>query len=216
MLTGAGIGIISTELGYYIADLLFKEKGIHHHDAPNTFSRQDKPSFLGVYFGANVPLSRYDLSETQEFRTSTGSLAGVEGAWFWNPYLGVGGRLTVSNTHIITTEGQAESVAEDDNFDALSAMAGLYVSYPLTARWNVGSKLLSGYAAYPRLELANGNTVPRKGGACFGSGLSVSYKIRKGYGIRFFLDYNLQPAHSHHTGEWMSTLAVGSTFGILF
>ena len=29
VLTGAGIGILSTELGYYLADLLFKEKGIN-------------------------------------------------------------------------------------------------------------------------------------------------------------------------------------------
>lgn len=216
VLTGAGIGIISTELGYYLADLIFREKGVHHYATHDTFSRLDKPSFLGIYLGVNIPLSHYDISEEQEFRTSSGSSSGVEGAYFWNPYIGLGGRFTVSNTHIITTEKESTDVAEKNNFDAISAQAGSYFSYPLTSRWNIGSKLLAGYVSYPKLELSNGNVVPQNCGVCFGSGLSVSYKARERYGIRFFLDYNLLPSHSKQSGEWMNTLAIGSTFGVHF
>ena len=216
VLTGAGIGIISTELGYYLADLIFREKGVHHYATHGTFSRLDKPSFLGIYLGVNIPLSHYDISEEQEFRTSSGSSAGMEGAYFWNPYIGLGGRFTVSNTHIITTEKESTDVAEKNNFDAISAQAGPYFSYPLTSRWNIGSKLLAGYVSYPKLELSNGNVVPQNCGMCFCSGLSVSYKARERYGIRFFLDYNLLPSHSKQSGEWMNTLAIGSTFGVHF
>ena len=216
VLTGAGIGIISTELGYYLADLIFREKGVHHYATHDTFSRLDKPSFLGIYLGVNIPLSHYDISEEQEFRTSSGSSAGMEGAYFWNPYIGLGGRFTVSNTHIITTEKESTDVAEKNNIDAISAQAGPYFSYPLTSRWNIGSKLLAGYVSYPKQELSNGNVVPQNCGMCFGSGLSVSYKARDRYGIRFFLDYNLLPSHSKQSGEWMNTLAIGSTFGVHF
>lgn len=224
VLTGAGIGIISTELGYCLADLIFKEKGIRHPGTHDTFSRYDKPSFLGLYLGANIPLSYYDISEHQEFRTSSGSSAGLEGSYFFNPYIGVGGRITVSNTHVITTgnpqgEGSGRSsdqVAEGNTFDAVSAMAGPYVSYPLTSRWNIGSKLLAGYVGYQRLELSDGTVVPANGGISLGSGISFSYKAREHYGIRFFLDYNLQPSHSEKSGEWMSTLAVGTSFGFNF
>ena len=216
VLTGAGIGIISTELGYYLADLIFREKGVHNYATHDTFSRLDKPSFLGIYLGVNIPLSHYDISEEQEFRTSSGSSAGMEGAYFWNPYIGLGGRFTVSNTHIITTEKESTDVAEKNNFDAISAQAGPYFSYPLTSRWNIGSKLLAGYVSYPKQELSNGNVVPQNCGMCFGSGLSVSYKARDRYGIRFFLDYNLLPSHSKQSGEWMNTLAIGSTFGVHF
>ena len=226
VLTGAGIGIISTELGYYLADLIFKEKGIHHFDTQENFSRYDKPSFLGLYLGANNPLSYYDISEHQEFRTSTGSSAGLEGAYFFNPYIGVGGRFTASNTHIITTDHsqgwtaatteKQGTVGEDNTLDAVSAMAGPYFSYPLTSRWNIGSKLLAGYVGYSKLELSDGTVVPSNGGACFGSGISFSYKAREHYGIRFFLDYNLQPSHSEKSGEWMNTLAIGTSFGFNF
>ena len=216
VLTGAGIGIISTELGYYLADLLFKEKGIHHFDMKDTFSRNDKPSFLGVYLGINLPLSHYDITEDLAFRTSSGSSAGVEGACFFNPYIGVGGRFTASNIHIITSEKSGTSVAEDNTFDAVAMMAGPYFSYPITSRWNVGSKLLAGYIDYQKLKLSDGTIVPESSGICFGSGISFGYKAKGQYGIRFFLDYNLMPSHSKHSGEWMNTFAVGSSFGVNF
>ena len=93
VLTGAGIGILSTEFGYYIADLLFKDKGIRHFSQDESFNKYDKPTFIGLYLGVNIPLSHYDISEDLDFRTSSGSSAGVEGALFLNPYLGIGGRF---------------------------------------------------------------------------------------------------------------------------
>lgn len=223
VLTGAGIGILSTEFGYYLADLIFKDKGINRFDRNETFSRADNPSFLGLYLGLNIPLSHYDITEGVSFHTSSGSSAGVEGAYFFTPYIGVGGRFAVSSTHIITEskqdalstasqieESQSKSVAENDNFDAVSVMAGPYFSYPLTSRWTVGSKLLAGYVNYSKLELSDGTEVPQHHGVGFGSGLSFAYQARERYGIRFFLDYNLQPSHSKESGEWMSTLAVGT------
>lgn len=116
VLTGAGIGILSVEFGYYIADLLFKDKGVRHFSQNEIFSRLDKPSFLGLYLGVNIPLSHYDISENLGFRTSSGSSTGVEGALFLNPYLGIGGRFTVSNTHIITSDKNG-SVSSQEAMD---------------------------------------------------------------------------------------------------
>ena len=225
VLTGAGIGILSTELGYYLGNLLFKEKGIHNFDTKEIFSKYTPPSFFGIYLGANVPLSYYDIDEKHEMRMSSGSSVGFEGAYFFNPYIGVGGRFTVSNFHIISAykasskEGGQEKqseVAENNTFDAIATMAGPYVSYPITSRWLIGSKLLAGYVAYPKLELEDGMVVPQNSGVCLGSGISVSYKAKEKYGIRFFLDYNLLPSHSKRSGEWMHTLTVGTTFGVHF
>ena len=211
VLTGAGIGILSTELGYYLGDLIFKDKGIQYTEASYQFDRMAKPSFLSLYMGLNIPLSKYDIDEQNVFRTSSGSTAGVEGAYFFNPYIGVGGRFTVSNTHLIVNQSQAE----DNNFDALSLSVGGYFSYPLSNQWMIGSKLLGGYVHYPRLELAD-QTIAARGGFCFGSGLSVTFKATNFYGIRFFLDYNLQPSHNAACREWMNLLTCGASFAIHF
>ena len=211
VLTGAGIGILSTELGYYLADLVFKEKGIRQFTDNESFDRWDKPSFLSLYVGMNVPLSGYDLDEGHEFSTSSGSMAGVEGAWFFNPYVGVGGRFTASNTAIIVDGKEAEA----NTFDALSLCAGGYFSYPLSSRFLIGSKLLGGYIHYPQLQLSD-ETIPRRDGICFGSGVSLTFRATEHYGMKLFADYNLMPSHSRGSREWMNTLAVGSSFMVSF
>ncbi|WP_074638988.1 phosphatase PAP2 family protein [Bacteroides ovatus] len=211
VLTGAGIGILSTEVGYYFADLIFREKGINRFANENMFDRMDKPSFVSLYLGLNIPLSGYDIDEEMEFRTSSGSSAGVEGAYFFNPYVGVGGRFTVSNTLIIVNEERAEN----NTFDAISLCGGSYFSYSLSSRWLIGSKLLGGYVHYPQLELTD-RSVSSRSGFCMGSGVSLTFKAKEYYGIRFFLDYNLLPSHSRNSGEYMNMLTLGSSFMITF
>lgn len=209
VLTGAGIGTLSTEIGYYLADLIFKEKGINRFTNENIFERLDSPSFVSLYLGLNIPLSGYDIDEQTEFSTSSGSMAGVEGAYFFNPYIGIGGRFTVSNTSIIVNKDQAES----NTFDAVSVCGGSYFSYPLSSRWLVGSKLLGGYVHYPQLRLTD-RAISARGGFCLGSGISLTFKAKEHYGIRFFLDYNLLPSHSKNSGEYMNMLTLGSSFMI--
>ena len=209
VLTGAGIGILTTELGYYLADLIFKGKGIDSFANEDMFDRMGKPSFLSLYLGLNIPLSGYDIDEQTEFSTSSGSAAGVEGAYFFNPYIGVVGRFAVSNTSIIVNKDQAEN----NTFDAVSICGGSYFSYPLSSRWLVGSKLLGGYVHYPQLKLTD-RTVFARSGFCMGSGVSLTFKAKEHYGIRFFLDYNLFPSHSSRSSEWMNTLTCGASVAI--
>lgn len=210
VLTGAGIGILSTELGYYLADLIFKEKGINRYTNEEIFSRTTSPSFISLYLGLNIPLSGYDIDGQTTFQTSSGSSAGLEGAYFFNPYIGAGGRFVVSNTSIITNSDEAE----DNTFDAMSICGGTYFSYPLSSRWLVGSKLLSGYVHYPDLKLSE-QTVPAKSGICFGSGFSLTFKAKEHCGVRFFLDYNLMPSHSVNSSEWMNMLTCGASIAIM-
>ena len=212
VLTGAGIGIIATELGYYIADIIFKDKGVNRFYTGEELSRLDHPSFFSIYLGANIPLSYYDIDEKNEFRTSTGCTAGLEGAYFFSPYIGVGGRFTASNVHIITNKTEAE----DNSADTYALMAGPYFSYPITSRWLVGSKLLAGSVTHAKYDMANGTTISRNTVASFGTGFSFTYRARERYGIRFFLDYNVMQSQSKHSGEWISVLAVGTGFGINF
>ncbi len=211
VLTGAGIGILSTELGYLIGDLIFKDKGIHYPVASPDISRDGKPSFLSLYVGMNVSLSHYDIDENTSFSTSSGSSAGVEGAYFFNRHLGVGGRFTVSNTSLVTNGNHAE----DNTFDALSLCGGGYFSLPLSRRWAMGSKLLCGWVHYPQLNLST-ITVATRDGICFGSGLSTTFRPHERYGLRFFVDYNLQPSHNRASAEWMNTVVCGLSFSIMW
>lgn len=214
VLAGAGIGILSTELGYYITDVIFKDKGINHFKKEELFQRMDSPTFISLYMGLNIPLSDYDIDEQLQFHTTSGSAAGIEGAYFFNPYIGMGGRFTISNTSLTINN----HIAEGKTFDAMSLCGGAYFSYPLSPRCQIGSKLLGGYTHYARLELSgfelSEQIVPAKVCICFGSGISFTYKIREHGGIRFFIDYNLMPSHAVGSAEWMNMLTCGSSISV--
>ena len=209
IMVGAGIGILTTEMGYFLADLIFKDKGMRPVFYEDDFNRMKSPSVVSLYLGFNIPLSRYDLNEENTFKTSSGSTAGFEGAYFFNPYIGAGGRFSISNISVIVNGNEAV----DNTFDIMSFCGGAYFSYPISARWKLGSKLLTGYAYYPKLELSR-LTVETNNGLCFASGLSLTFRARDYFSVRFLCDYNLFPPHSPVSKEYMNMLTLGASFAV--
>ena len=112
VMSGAGIGILSTELGYAFSDLLFKGKGLLRNDLEMDF---ENPSFFGISMGMglggkDIGFSLNDLQDREkygimeidnvdseedyiQFRAAT--VVDAEGAYFLNKYIGIGGRLRV-------------------------------------------------------------------------------------------------------------------------
>lgn len=129
---------------------------------------------------------------------------GLEGAYFFNKYIGVGGRATISNIQYIINGTEAS----DNTFDFYSAYVGPYFSFPLTPRWFIGTKLLAGYTFYPRTIIGK-TVVPRSSGLGIGSGLDLNFCVKKYLDCGVFLDYNLQPPHSFSSGEYMHTMTLG-------
>ena len=107
VLSGAGIGILSGELGYALCDLLFKGKGLLRNDIPGMASVIDHPSFfsisMGIGFGSrnlDFDLSDFGWAENMNLKFRAATAVGAEGAYFFNPYIGVGGRLRVKSSPI--------------------------------------------------------------------------------------------------------------------
>jgi membrane-associated phospholipid phosphatase len=63
VMVGAGIGILSSEFGYWIADEICKDRGLKRKPQTKIFQNDNASSFLGVYMGINLPLSKYDLNK---------------------------------------------------------------------------------------------------------------------------------------------------------
>ncbi len=211
VLVGAGVGILSTEFGYWLADLIYKDRGLNVKDGPEERLGFSKPSFFGLYAGFNIPLSHFDVSEEVAYETSTGTVLGAEGAYFFNRYVGIGGRATISNVQFIVNG----TMAPENTLDFYSFAAGPYLSLPLTPRWTVGSKLLASYIRYQSTDIG-GVYVPRNAGWGFGTGLNIGYRVRKNLGVGIFLDYNVQPAHSQYSDEFMHTMTLGARATIRF
>lgn len=118
VLSGAGIGILSTELAYGIGDLLFKEKGNRRGELANTADLINHPSFFNVSMGIGLgnrdldfsgeDLLLFDPNSTSEYgeyynphlKFSASTAVAVEGAYFINKYIGFGGRFRVLSSPI--------------------------------------------------------------------------------------------------------------------
>ena len=190
VLSGAGIGIISGELGYALCDLIFKNKGLRRQDRDEIFD-SNHPSFFSVSMGLgldnptlNIDVldmfgdfkDHYDLS----FQASTA--VAVEGAYFMNKYVGLGGRMRVKSTPIkgwnnmlnaayiyldilakdIRDENEisfdqfissAQFNIESDHLTEFAADMGLYFNIPLSRRFSLGTKALVGHSVMQELDL---------------------------------------------------------------
>ena len=108
VLSGAGVGIMSGELAYAMSDLIFKGKGLLRGDAISERSIIDHPSFFSISMGLGLGSQSLDFgAETMSdahdnFNLKFGASTAVsaEGAFFFNKYVGVGGRLRVNSTPI--------------------------------------------------------------------------------------------------------------------
>lgn len=203
VMVGAGIGILATEFGYFLADLIFKERGLNVYETFSVHDRYRHPSFVGFAIGVMTIPGSYTTREGMRMRFHSGPTTGVQGAWFASPYWGIGGRLACSN---LRTE--VNSVIQDDNFESASAYVGPYFSYPVSLRWQVGSKLLGGYEFYKRFKTSFGD-IPGRNGVAFATGISTTYLATQNLGVRFAVDYDLAPSLVRGSGEPLHKLAFG-------
>ena len=143
IMVGAGIGILATELGYFLADLIFKEKGLNVTETYSVYDRCRRPSFLGFSLGFSTVPGSYTPYPGMHMQFLSGPAVSVQGAWFATPYWGFGGRMSCTNLRV-----KVNGVAQNDNLECASMYAGPYFSHPFSMRWLVGAKLLGGCEIY--------------------------------------------------------------------
>ena len=116
VLSGAGIGIMSTELGYALCDLMFKGRGLLRNDL---VIDKEKPSFFSISMGVGLGNKDLEFDASGEkvslkFRAAT--VVDAEGAYFFNKYVGVGGRLRVRAQSVKDFGDFANYVAVEDYY----------------------------------------------------------------------------------------------------
>ena len=189
VLSGAGIGILSTELGYGICDLLFKQRGLLRNDLSSYPDLSKRPSFFSISMGIglgnrHLTLPAFDFygygeehdNKPMSLEFGSATAVGVEAAYFFNRYIGVGARLRVKATPIkkwssfateeeeitreklYTDEFRAGVIdlklsVESDHITEFAADAGLYFNLPLSSRLALGSKILAGRSVMDNVDV---------------------------------------------------------------
>ena len=153
VMSGAGIGILSTELGYAFSDLIFKNKGLLRNDHEG-FS--DNPSFFSIGMGLGWGLKGLsfgvddlvyaedaedeDIIDPFHVDFHTASVVDAEGAYFFNKYIGVGGRLRV---RAMTAKSWSDFVglAQNDRKRISGEILGVIDNYSLIPTNDIRTEL---------------------------------------------------------------------------
>ena len=125
VMSGAGIGIMSTELGYALCDLLFKGRGLLRNDL---VMDSTNPSFFSISMGIGLGSKDLDfesMSMTRNIKFRAATVVDAEGAYFFNKYIGVGGRLRVRAQSAKDFGDFAQYVAVED-LDAWGSLLPYY------------------------------------------------------------------------------------------
>ena len=130
VMSGAGIGIMSTELGYALCDLMFKQKGLLRSDL---MLDTENPSFFSISMGLGMgskDLEFESMGYKRNIKFRAATVVDAEGAYFFNKYVGVGGRLRVRAQSAKDFGDFAQYVAVED-LDAWESLMPYYANeYP--------------------------------------------------------------------------------------
>jgi len=116
---------------------------------------QDKNSFISLQGGTSFPVGDYSATNLDYGSfTTTGINLGIEGAWFFLPYLGVGGQAAI-NYHPVDVsilgweKVQANPFLEDltirsDSYQIATGAIGVYGKWNFWKQLSATGKLLGG------------------------------------------------------------------------
>ncbi|WP_421943514.1 phosphatase PAP2 family protein [Pedobacter sp.] len=213
VLAGAGIGLLSTELGYFITDKIYKGNGISESFAKKYMPRSEKPSFIGI----NLGIAR---AVTQDLNNPNGSINaehgfGMElsGAWFFKRNFGIGGKFAFSSFPIINDNYRYSDPdipkISDDIYTQPTGVRyfhfGPYFSFPLKKGFSLNANILGGksigaegniildlkeeyQSIFNTVELPYFKYKPKLAGS-WSSGFSVQKLLNRNLGVKAFANY---------------------------
>lgn len=217
VLAGAGIGILSTELGYFLADLIFKDKGLNLPDRIRESAPKDgRPSFLEFGVGYSIINGSIEIGNNIRLASPGATHVSVKGGYFFNPYLGLGAEVSAITSPMDFDMPLYNGTPPSEKYNLIKVHAALtgvftftagpYFSLPVAGKLLLGTKLQAGYSHFlgneVKADLQEGNSphaikkdvvfIKGKSSNSFitRTGISATGIINRNLGVRLYVDYD--------------------------
>lgn len=220
ILVGAGIGILSSRLGYFFIDRIYGNKGDNLHGLREN-SCSEYPSFLALKSGyaitAHVLIDEFGPNN----RISSGFEMGIEGAYYFLRNWGVGGSFYFTSFPV----KPSSELMEDTHFEIipqsvglLNATVGPHYTHHFSDEWLLSMKIEGGisrgtpgkvgYALHSPKERETGNISTYRPRSTFiaNTEVSATYKINSMLGITPYVGIHfLNPRIAYELHDLPST-----------
>jgi len=152
VLGGAGIGLISTEIGYLITNKIYKGNAINESFTKKYLPRTEKPSFIGLNIGIARAVTSDLNNRSGTINAEHGFSMELNGAWFFKRNFGIGGQFAFSSFPIHNDNYRYSDpdipLISDDIYTQATGVRylhfGPYFSLPLKKGWSFNANLLAG------------------------------------------------------------------------
>lgn len=187
VLAGAGIGIASVEIGYYLADVILGRKRGYYASPARDYTAI-RPSYIGMNVGVRKLWTDLSTAEGAALAVSNGSSVGVEGAYFFNKHWGIGGQATIASYLFERADTKQRAP-----LGLLSTALGAYYSTPFSPLFRMETKLLIGKSwrqtseAFEELNADLGNPLH------YATGLAINFAATPTLELKVFGEYTLTP-----------------------
>lgn len=217
VLAGAGIGILSTELGYFLGDLIFKDKGLNLPDRiRESAPKGGRPSFLEFSVGYSIINGSIEIGNNIRLASPGATHVSVKGGYFFNSYIGIGAEIAALtspmafNMSSYTGSSPFGKYVIDrvyaDPTGIFTFTAGPYFSFPVASKLLLGTKFQAGYSYFIKNEVnmdlleksapygvkTNVEFMKGKGNSSsvMRTGISATGIISRNLGVRMYVDYD--------------------------
>ena len=200
VLAGAGIGMLSSELGYFFSDLIFKKKSIKDVIGSST-DYTAIPSYFEYTLGYTC-IFPHELAINNRFVTTyKGINTRLSGCYHWQTGWGIGGTTTIMSANLTEQQGIVGSV---------SLSAGPAYTKLLIPRLFWENYLYCGYTEflYNQKHINSGFNVL--------SGMSLLGQLTPTMGMRAYADYTYTTLPFFTTGKKLNYLNIGVSVSALF
>ncbi|WP_346318764.1 phosphatase PAP2 family protein [Chitinophaga sp. YIM B06452] len=152
VLAGAGIGILSTELGYLIAEKIYKDKGERPVLHKDPIPVDGKPSFLEMRMGFATATTKDLTGKVDGVKAKRGFNLGLEGAWFPHRNIGIGGEFAftsfpINDDGLVIDDPDVTEISDAHYTQPMGIRylhLGPFFSVPLPHNWFITGKALAG------------------------------------------------------------------------
>ncbi len=186
VVVGAGIGVLSVELGYLLGDIIFKKsRSTSFFTPPNTKNRN--PTFVAVKMGQRSDLSDYTLDGGESLKIEHGSYLGIEGAWYLHKRFGIGGQVGMS-----AYQYNLDNLSTPSLYGAYTLNLGLYNSQPIASCFRIENKILFGKDLQQEESELDG-LVSVNNNINYTFGTSFAYWAKDNFQLKIYCDYIVCP-----------------------
>ena len=217
---GAGIGTVSTSLGYFLTDRIFGEKSINkpevrRKDVLRLMKFAGQPSGVTLVAGMEVGNRKIYFDDGAKLKTGAAMSAGAELTWHASPYFGLDLMTRMVDAQVkVFNAPQASRLYNGGHLRLYHLDAAARLSAPLGLGHRMGTRVFAGTRIMDGCTITNGVTsysIPNETKLEIGCGINYECIDTDNYAWGFTADY--YHTFSHYLANRYS---ISSTWKILF